>query len=183
MIRKDLNSQNQYDAGVTLSGLACFINQDLARDLANDLMTLVSTRLIDIHHVLTVGVLSSCHPQNRTSGRRQYSWCIKYFSHSLMPFDQPFPVWKRSWKILTPVSWNHVIVRLLITDLFISLSGVQSAAVNVVCELARKNPKNYLSLAPIFFKLMTSSTNNWMLIKIIKLVSQHPLSRLTVFLQ
>lgn len=41
MIRKDLSSQNQYDAGVTLSGLACFINQDLARDLANDLMTLV----------------------------------------------------------------------------------------------------------------------------------------------
>lgn len=50
-------------------------------------------------------------------------------------------------------------------------SGVQSAAVNVVCELARKNPKNYLSLAPMFFKLMTTSTNNWMLIKIIKLVS------------
>jgi hypothetical protein len=43
--------------------------------------------------------------------------------------------------------------------------------VNVVCELARKNPKNYLSLAPVFFKLMTTSTNNWMLIKIIKLVS------------
>lgn len=51
------------------------------------------------------------------------------------------------------------------------LAGVQSAAVNVICELARKNPKNYLSLAPIFFKLMTTSTNNWMLIKIIKLVS------------
>lgn len=50
-------------------------------------------------------------------------------------------------------------------------TGVQSAAVNVICELARKNPKNYLSLAPIFFKLMTTSTNNWMLIKIIKLVS------------
>lgn len=50
------------------------------------------------------------------------------------------------------------------------VTGVQSAAVNVVCELARKNPKNYLSLAPVFFKLMTTSTNNWMLIKIIKLV-------------
>ena len=49
-------------------------------------------------------------------------------------------------------------------------AGVQCAAVSVVCELARKNPKNYLSLAPTFFKLMTSSTNNWMLIKIIKLV-------------
>ncbi|KAF8360670.1 apd-3 [Pristionchus pacificus] len=47
--------------------------------------------------------------------------------------------------------------------------GVQSAAVNVICELARKNPKNYLTLAPVFFKLMTTSSNNWMLIKIIKL--------------
>lgn len=51
------------------------------------------------------------------------------------------------------------------------LLGVQSAAVNVICELARKNPKNYLPLAPVFFKLMTTSSNNWMLIKIIKLVS------------
>lgn len=50
-------------------------------------------------------------------------------------------------------------------------TGVQSAAVNVICELARKNPQNYLSLAPLFFKLMTSSSNNWVLIKIIKLVS------------
>ena len=49
-------------------------------------------------------------------------------------------------------------------------AGVQCAAVSVICELARKNPRNYLSLAPTFFKLMTNSTNNWMLIKIIKLV-------------
>lgn len=41
MIRKDLNSQNQYDAGVALSALSCFISTDLARDLANDIMTLV----------------------------------------------------------------------------------------------------------------------------------------------
>lgn len=51
---------------------------------------------------------------------------------------------------------------------------MQSAAVNVICELARRNPKNYLSLAPLFFKLMTSSTNNWVLIKIIKLASIPP---------
>ncbi|VEL21360.1 unnamed protein product [Protopolystoma xenopodis] len=51
--------------------------------------------------------------------------------------------------------------------------GVQSAAVNVICELARKNPQNYLALAPIFFKLMNTSTNNWVLIKIIKLISIH----------
>ena len=49
-------------------------------------------------------------------------------------------------------------------------AGVQCAAVSVICELARRNPRNYLSLAPTFFKLMTNSTNNWMLIKIIRLV-------------
>lgn len=42
MIRKDLNSHNMYDSGTALTGLACFINGDLARDLANDVMTLVS---------------------------------------------------------------------------------------------------------------------------------------------
>lgn len=42
MIRKDLNAQNQYEAGLALSGLSCFISHDLARDLANDIMTLVS---------------------------------------------------------------------------------------------------------------------------------------------
>lgn len=41
MIRKDLNAQNQYEAGLALSGLSCFISPDLARDLANDIMTLV----------------------------------------------------------------------------------------------------------------------------------------------
>lgn len=46
MIRKDLNSQNQYDAGVALSGLSCFISADLSRDLANDIMTLVSMTIV-----------------------------------------------------------------------------------------------------------------------------------------
>ena len=41
MIRKDLTGQNMYDAGTALTGLACFISQDLAKDLANDTMTLV----------------------------------------------------------------------------------------------------------------------------------------------
>ena len=51
-------------------------------------------------------------------------------------------------------------------------SGVQAAAVNVICELARKNPKNYLPLSPVLLRLMnpnTGSSNNWVLIKIIKL--------------
>ncbi|KAJ2750793.1 AP-3 complex subunit delta [Coemansia pectinata] len=47
--------------------------------------------------------------------------------------------------------------------------SVVSSAVSVICELARTNPRNYLPLAPRLYQLMNSSTNNWMLIKIVKL--------------
>lgn len=39
---QDLSSPSQYDTGVALTGLSCFVTPDLARDLANDIMTLVS---------------------------------------------------------------------------------------------------------------------------------------------
>ncbi|GAA5969975.1 hypothetical protein JCM21900_001304 [Sporobolomyces salmonicolor] len=47
--------------------------------------------------------------------------------------------------------------------------GVVGATVNVICEAARKDPRRYLPLAPELFGLLTAGTNNWMLIKIIKL--------------
>lgn len=130
MIRKDLNSQNMYDAGTAMSGLSCFVTPDLARDLANDVMTL----------------LTSTKPYLRKKAVLLMYKIFLQFPEALRP---AFPRLKEKLEDPDP--------------------GVQSAAVNVICELARKNPKNYLSLAPIFFKLMTSSTNNWMLIKIIKL--------------
>ena len=49
--------------------------------------------------------------------------------------------------------------------------AVQAAAVNVICELAGHEPKNYLSLVPICFRLLTTLNNNWVLTKIIKLVN------------
>jgi AP-3 complex subunit delta len=45
----------------------------------------------------------------------------------------------------------------------------------MLCELARRNPQDYLVLAPQLFHLLTTSSNNWMLIKIVKLVSSSPL--------
>eukprot|EP00562_Extubocellulus_spinifer_P009433 CAMPEP_0178510342 /NCGR_PEP_ID=MMETSP0696-20121128/21779_1 /TAXON_ID=265572 /ORGANISM="Extubocellulus spinifer, Strain CCMP396" /LENGTH=986 /DNA_ID=CAMNT_0020140045 /DNA_START=34 /DNA_END=2994 /DNA_ORIENTATION=- len=48
--------------------------------------------------------------------------------------------------------------------------SVVSCAVNVIAELSDKNPRNYLPLAPAFFNLLTSSSNNWMLIKVVKLL-------------
>ncbi|XP_031329870.1 AP-3 complex subunit delta isoform X2 [Photinus pyralis] len=130
MIRKELNSQNQYESGLALTSLSCYISADLARDLSNDILTL----------------LNSTKPYIRKKAvLMMYKVFLKY-PDALRP---AFPRLKEKLEDPDP--------------------GVQSAAVNVVCELARKNPKNYLSLAPVFFKLMTTSTNNWMLIKIIKL--------------
>jgi AP-3 complex subunit delta len=37
-------------------------------------------------------------------------------------------------------------------------------------QLADKNPKNYIAMAPKFFNLLTTSSNNWMLIKVVKLL-------------
>ncbi|KAK3753179.1 hypothetical protein RRG08_024453 [Elysia crispata] len=132
MIRKDMSSQNMYDSGVALGGLACFITPDLARDLANDIMTL----------------MTSSRPYLRKKAVLIMYKVFLQFPEALRP---AFPRLKEKLEDPDP--------------------GVQSAAVNVICELARKNPKNYLSLAPLFFKLMTTSTNNWVLIKIIKLFS------------
>uniref|UniRef100_A0A914Z675 AP-3 complex subunit delta domain-containing protein n=1 Tax=Panagrolaimus superbus TaxID=310955 RepID=A0A914Z675_9BILA len=130
MIRKDLQSSNLYDNGLALTGLACFTTHDLARDLVNDV----------------VNLLSSTRPYVRKKAVLVlYKIFLKY-PESLRPTFQRL---KDKLEDVDP--------------------GVQSAAVNVICELARKNPRNYLSLAPVFFKLMNTSSNNWMLIKIIKL--------------
>jgi AP-3 complex subunit delta-1 len=46
--------------------------------------------------------------------------------------------------------------------------AVRGAVVNVLCELARRNPGNFLNLVPPFYNLLSSIHNNWTLIKVIK---------------
>ncbi len=49
--------------------------------------------------------------------------------------------------------------------------SVTAAIVNVVCELGWRRPQDFLPLAPRLFDLLVQAGNNWMAIKIIKLVS------------
>lgn len=49
--------------------------------------------------------------------------------------------------------------------------SVTAAVVNVICELGWRRPQDFLPLAPRLFDLLVQSNNNWMAIKIIKLVS------------
>lgn len=50
-------------------------------------------------------------------------------------------------------------------------SSVTAAVINVVCELGWRRPRDFLPLAPRLFELLVDGGNNWMAIKIIKLVS------------
>ncbi len=50
--------------------------------------------------------------------------------------------------------------------------SVTAAIVNVVCELGWRRPQDFLPLAPRLFELLVDSGNNWMAIKLIKLVSE-----------
>ena len=51
--------------------------------------------------------------------------------------------------------------------------SVTAAIVNVVCELGWRRPQDFLPLAPRLFELLVEGGNNWMAIKLIKLVSIH----------
>jgi AP-3 complex subunit delta-1 len=153
MIRKDLGSQNMYEAGVALSGLSCFITTDLARDLVNEIMTLVIeySKLMNNLNVLLCNFKIKMNSNKPFLRKKAVLIMYKVFLKYPDALRPAFPRLKEKLDDPDP--------------------SVQAAAVNVICELARKNPHNYLSLAPIFFKLMTVSSNNWVLIKIIKLVS------------
>ncbi|WFD26659.1 AP-3 complex subunit delta [Malassezia nana] len=47
--------------------------------------------------------------------------------------------------------------------------GVVTATVNMICELARRRPAPFVPLSPQLFQILTTTSNNWLLIKVIKL--------------
>ncbi|KAK6249676.1 Clathrin/coatomer adaptor [Theobroma cacao] len=49
---------------------------------------------------------------------------------------------------------------------------ILSAVVGVFCELACKDPRSYLPLAPEFYKILVDSKNNWVLIKVLKILAK-----------
>eukprot|EP01065_Artemidia_motanka_P048353 TRINITY_DN7764_c3_g1_i2.p1 TRINITY_DN7764_c3_g1~~TRINITY_DN7764_c3_g1_i2.p1 ORF type:complete len:1286 (+),score=583.90 TRINITY_DN7764_c3_g1_i2:117-3974(+) len=130
LLKKDLLSPNQYEAGLALSCLSNICTPDLARDLVADVANLL------------------------TSGR---AYIRKKTLLTLFKIFLQFPDALKA-------SFPRIKEKLDDSD-----PSVVAATVNVLCELARRNPGNYLGMAPVFFKLLTSLHNNWTLIKIVKL--------------
>lgn len=130
MIRRDLCARNTYETGCAMSGLSCFVSNEVGRELFND-----------VHRLL-----SSTKPYLRKKAVLLMYKILTVFPDTL---SEVLP--KLEEKLEDPDQ------------------GVQSSVINVICELARKNPKAFLHLEGTLYKLMENSSNNWMLIKIIKL--------------
>lgn len=70
-------------------------------------------------------------------------------------------------------AWPKIKERLMDGD---EDSSVTAAIVNIVCELGWRRPHDFLPLAPRLFELLVDGGNNWMAIKLIKLVRRPALS-------
>ncbi|KAJ8773118.1 hypothetical protein K2173_028295 [Erythroxylum novogranatense] len=66
----------------------------------------------------------------------------------------------------------RVCFKRLVESLESSDPQIVSAVVGVFCELASKDPKSYLPLAPEFYKILVDSRNNWVVIKVLKIFSR-----------
>lgn len=130
MIRRDLCSRNIYETGCAMSGMSCFVSNEIGRELFNDVNRL----------------FSSTKPY-----LRKKAVLLMYKILTVFPDTIPEVLPKLEEKLEDPDQ------------------GVQSSVINVICELVRKNPKDFLNLEGVLYKLMENSSNNWMLIKIIKL--------------
>lgn len=130
MIRRDLCSRSVYETGCAMTGLSCFVSNEVARELFND-----------VHRLL-----SSTKPY-----LRKKAVILMYKILTVFPETLPEVMPKLEEKLED------------------SDQGVQSSVINVICELARKNPQDFIHLEGTLYKLMENSSNNWMLIKIIKL--------------
>jgi len=130
MIRRDLCARNVYETGCAMTGLSCFVSNEVGRELFND-----------VHRLL-----SSTKPYLRKKAVLLMYKILTVFPDTL---SEVLP--KLEEKLEDPDQ------------------GVQSSVINVICELARRNPKDFLHLEGTLYKLMENSSNNWMLIKIIKL--------------
>ncbi|KAI0464087.1 hypothetical protein LJB42_001688 [Komagataella kurtzmanii] len=132
LLKKDLTSSNQVEAGLALSGIASIVTTELAHDVCEDIVRMLSHSSPFIRKKAVLAM---------------FKIFLKY------------PDFLRSF-------YPRLIERLSDDD-----TSVVSATVNVVCELANKNPKNYVELAPQLYELLTSSKNNWMVIRLLKLFS------------
>ncbi|KAG7932813.1 hypothetical protein KL934_003468 [Ogataea polymorpha] len=132
LLKKDINSGNSVDTGLAISGIASIVTPELAQDICDDMVRMLSHSKPFIRKKAVLAM---------------YKIFLKYPDALRLHFDK------------------------LIEKLDDEDGSVVSATVNVICELAHNNAKNYVELAPRLFGLLKESNNNWMVIRLLKLLS------------
>ncbi|KZT56129.1 Adaptor protein complex AP-3 delta subunit [Calocera cornea HHB12733] len=129
LLKKEMSAP-PVELSLSLNTLSHIMTPDLARDLAHELVTLLTHSRAHIRKRAVVAVFNVCS---------QYPEVLSAALPRLrIMLEDPDP-------------------------------GVVVATVNVLTELARKDPASYLNLAPQLFHILTTSSNNWVLIKTMKL--------------
>lgn len=169
LIKKDLQSSSHPSTVIlALTSLPSLLvaSPQLAQDLLNDLVKMLSSHskpTVRRIATLTIGKIWCSHVVNTDTGGDDDDY---------NPTIQPSPATP------LPIEFSHL--EKLRSGLADQDSSVVSATVNIMLELARTRQdslQSLLSLAPELFDLLTNSSNNWMLIKIAKLVSLKYMAR------
>ncbi len=129
--------------------------------MTSSLPTTISLPLVTLPHIntssLAISLLSDLLPRLSHSipGIRKKTVVALYRLALVYP-DTLRPAWPKMKDLLMDEEED---------------SSVTAAIINVVCELGWRRPRDFLPLAPRLFELLVDGGNNWMAIKIIKLVS------------
>ena len=163
LLKKEFSARSPYEIGVGINLLSNIATEDLSRDLLADVVTMLTSSRAYIRKKATLLLYKLYLKYPQVSIKTTLPHAAAAAAAAASPAPPP---------LLLP---RHQGLRLTFDNLKRRLTdenpAVVGCAVNVICELARKKPANYLNLAPDLFNLLTSTTNNWMLIKVAKLMS------------
>uniref|UniRef100_A0A0A9Y081 AP-3 complex subunit delta-1 n=1 Tax=Lygus hesperus TaxID=30085 RepID=A0A0A9Y081_LYGHE len=127
LLKKDLNSSNQYEVGLALYCISSISTPHLARDV-----------VVDVVHLLN-------HP--RAYVRKKAVLCLyKLFLQYAECLRPTYPKLKQKLEDGDEHADHD--------------ASVRGAVVCVLCELARRNPANFIGLAVPFYSLLSSVHSN-----------------------
>lgn len=137
---------------------------DPSKDLGSPTPTVISLPIATLPHVITPSLALSILPDLLPRLSHSHSNIRKKTLVTLYRLALVYPEALRA-------AWPKIKERLMDPN---EDPSVTAAIVNVVCELGWRRPHDFLPLAPRLFELLVDGGNNWMAIKLIKLVSASP---------
>lgn len=132
----------------------------LWKDINSSLPRIASLPLITLPHIITsslaVSILSDLIPRlSHSDPTVKKKTVVTLYRLALVYPDTLRPAWPKIKDLLMDEQEDP---------------SVTAAIINVVCELGWRRPQDFLPVAPRMFNILLEGGNNWMAIKILKLV-------------